>query len=135
MDLLARRNHSELELRRKLADDYAEDDITAAIADAQENGWMPPAEEIAERVALELGRKKKGHRFINQFLRNKGLPPVAKDAEAEVEKAMAIVATKMKSEGPFNRAEQMKIYRLLANRGFEDETIRRVIGRVGPAAD
>jgi regulatory protein len=135
MDLLARRNHSELELRRKLADDYAADDITDAIRIAQESGWMPPAEEIAERVAVELGRKKKGHRFINQFLRNKGLPPVAKDVDAEVEKALAIVHAKMKSDGPFDRTEQMKIRRLLANRGFDDDTIRRVIGRSLPAAD
>lgn len=135
MDLLARRNHSELELRRKLADDYAEDDITDAIRIAQESGWMPPAEEIAERVAVELGRKKKGHRFINRFLRNKGLPPVAKDVDAEVEKACAIVHSKMKSEGPFDREQQIKIWRLLANRGFDDDTIRRVIGSSPPAAD
>jgi regulatory protein len=135
MDLLARRSHTELELRKKLDGLYADDDITDAIQNARQNGWMPPAEEIAERVALELGRKKKGHRFINQFLRDKGLPPVSKDTEGEVEKARAIVVSKMRKAGPFDRTEQAKIYRLLANRGFEDDTIRRVIGDAAPAAD
>ncbi len=135
MDLLARRNHSELELKKKLAGIYPDDDVIDAIRNAQDNGWMLPAEEISERVAVELGRKKKGHRFINQFLRNKGLPPVVKDTEAEVEKARAIVVAKLRKEGPYDRAEQAKIYRLLANRGFEDDTIRRVIGRSAPRAD
>ncbi|MES2964546.1 MAG: regulatory protein RecX [Bdellovibrionota bacterium] len=135
MDLLARRNHSELELKQKLEGLFPADDIIDAIRNAQDNGWMPPAEEIAERVAIELGRKRKGHRFINQFLRNKGLPPVSKDADGEIEKARAIVFSKLRKEGPFDATERAKIYRLLTNRGFEDDTIRRVIGGASPAAD
>lgn len=135
MDLLARRSHSELELRRKLEGLYHEDDVADAIRVARESGWMPPPEEIAERVAVELGRKKKGHRYINQFLKTKGLPPVAKDADAEVEKARAIVHARLRKDGPFDWNDQQKIYRLLANRGFEDDTIRRVISLGQSASD
>lgn len=126
MDLLARRNHSELELRQKLSRDYTEDDIADAIAFAQESKWMAPPEELSIRVAEELGRKCKGHRYINQFLKAKGLPPVEKDTVSELRRASEIVATKMRKPGPYDHDEQKKIHRLLANRGFDDDTIRRV---------
>lgn len=71
MDYLARRGFSEFELRQKLLQDYPEDDVNDAVARAREAGWILPPEEMAERVALELGRKRKGHRFINQFLKSK----------------------------------------------------------------
>ena len=129
MDLLARRNHSDLELRRKLSRFYPMDDVEDAIANAKAHGWMAPPEEISERVAVEMSRKKKGHRFINQFLKNKGLPSVAKDSAHEIEKGLAIVLAKMGKAGPFDRSEQQKIYRLLINRGFDDDTIRRVLAR------
>lgn len=131
MDLLARRNHSELELRQKLQDDYPTAEIDAAIEFARESKWLLPADELSERVAGSLGRKRKGHRYISQFLKKKGLPPVAKDLDAEIEKGRDIVRTKMArklaSEGHIDYEDTKKVYRLLANRGFDDETIRRVI--------
>jgi regulatory protein len=126
MDLLARRNHSELELRQKLSRDYADEDIADALAFARENKWMTPPEELSTRVAEELGRKRKGHRYINQFLKAKGLPPVEKDVASELRLAREIATTKMGKPGPYDYEEQKKIHRLLANRGFDDDTIRRV---------
>jgi regulatory protein len=151
MDLLAKRNHSELELRQKLsrsctlsdAPAYSEAEIEQAIAFARDNNWMLPPEEIAERTAIELGRKRKGHRFINQFLKTKGLPPVTRDADEEFRKALDVVDSKLGPSWHLDRTENgegqplldydakkkinQKIYRLLANRGFDDETIRRVL--------
>ncbi|HVK62493.1 MAG TPA: hypothetical protein VM432_13125, partial [Bdellovibrionales bacterium] len=60
MDFLARRNHSELELRQKLSRTYPEHEVEEAIAFAKENNWMAQPEELAERVAIELGRRNKG---------------------------------------------------------------------------
>jgi SOS response regulatory protein OraA/RecX len=127
MDLLARRGHSELELRQKLGRTYADDDVNEAIEFARESGWMTEPEELAERVAAELGRKKKGHLFINQFLKSKGLPLVAKDLDAEVERGREIAETRLGKPGPYSFDEKRKIHRWLANRGFDDETIRRVL--------
>lgn len=131
MDFLARRGYSEQELRLKLSRDYAEDDVEDAITHVRENNWLSAPEEIAERVAAELGRKNKGHRFVNQFLKSKGLPPVAKDLEAEVERAKAIIASKLRhdfeTDGPLPFDSKAKAQRLLANRGFDIETIRKVL--------
>jgi regulatory protein len=127
MDLLARRGHSELELRQKLSRFYEEDEVEDAITFARENNWMTPPDELAGRVAAELGRKQKGHRYINQFLKAKGLPVVAKDLDEEVRKGREIAQMKLGKDGPYDYEERKKIYRLLANRGFDDETIRRVL--------
>lgn len=130
MDLLARRNHSELELRQKLSRTYPAHDVSDAIEFARTHNWMLPDEELSGRVATALGRKKKGHRYINQFLRSKGLPPVEKDLQDEIRKGRAIIKAKLDKDGPFDYEERRKIYRILANRGFDDETIRQVLGSV-----
>ena len=57
------------------------------------------------------------------------------DNEKQLEKARAIVEAKMRKSGPFDPTEKQKIYRLLANRGFEDDTIRRVINQSAPPTD
>lgn len=131
MDFLARRGYSEQELRLKLSRDYADDDVEDAITHCRENNWLSAPEEIAERVAVELSRKNKGHRFINQFLKSKGLPPVEKDLDAEVEKAKGIIASKLRhdfeTDGPLPFESKAKAQRLLMNRGFDVETIRKVL--------
>ena len=140
MDLLARRSHSELELRQKLSRSHAEDEVSDAIEFARANGWLTAPEELAERVSAELGRKRKGHLFIRQFLQAKGLPPVHKDLEEEIRKGDALLEAKRvyretipdDPSGAFDpvdheRRQRRKIQRLLANRGFDDETIRAII--------
>lgn len=131
MDLIARRDHSELELRRKLQDDYTPEEIENALEMARESRWLAPPEELAERVAMHLGRRRKGHRYIDRFLRSKGLPAVARDLDEEVEKGLALIRVKLRArledETALGLEEKKKIQRLLANRGFDDETIRRVI--------
>jgi regulatory protein len=131
MDYLARRSHSELELRQKLSRTYGSLEVEAAIAYAKENGWMTEPAELSERVAIELRRKHKGVRFINQFLKNKGLPSVAKDPDEEVSKAIEVIESKLRTrlKGEFGFEEQQKVYRWLATRGFDEETIRQAISR------
>ena len=127
MDLLARRNYSERELRTKLAkhaDGYSSSAIDAAILAAREDKWLLPDAELSEQVAATLARKKKGHRYINQYLKLKGLPPVTHDAETEFEKGRALLEAKLSGTGEKDRA---KARRLLANRGFAIETIQRLL--------
>jgi len=136
MDLIARRDHSELELRRKLANaEYSAEEIEDAIAYARQNRWLAPPEELAKRVAARLDSKRKGHRYIELFLRSKGLPSIEKDTENEISKGRALVLSKigaqlresLDSGAQIDYESRKKIHRLLANRGFDDETIRQVI--------
>lgn len=145
MDLLARRAHSELELRQKLSRSHVKDEVSDAIEFARANGWLTAPEELAERVSAELGRKRKGHLFIRQFLKAKGLPPVHKDLEEEIRKGHALLAAKLVDHREtiqsdpsdasdlfdhnhnHERQQRRKIQRLLANRGFDDETIQEII--------
>jgi SOS response regulatory protein OraA/RecX len=126
------RDHSERELRQKLKRMYEPKEIDEAIEFAREHNLLAPEEAIAERTARALGRKRKGHRFISQYLKQKGLPAVAKDADDEVRKAIELVEAKLKLDsGEIRKLDfekKMKVQRLLANRGFDLETIRRVIG-------
>lgn len=126
MDLLARRNYSALELKKKLKDDYDQDELDAALEFARESKWLLPEKELSERVASTLGRKRKGHRFINQYLKAKGLPPVARNSDEEFDKARAIVQSKLK-RSPNGEEDRGKIQRLLINRGYDSDTIRRVL--------
>ena len=133
VDFLAMRDHSERELRQKLKRRYEAAEIDEAMEFARENNLLAPEEVVAERTARALGRKRKGHRFINQYLKHKGLPVVAKDDEEEERKAIELVEARLKLDFTENRKfdfeTKKKIQRLLANRGFDLDTIRRVIGR------
>jgi regulatory protein len=133
MDYLARRNHSELELRTKLSRDYPQPEIDSAIAFAIESKWLLPPAELSDLVSISLSRKCKGHRFINQYLKLKGLPSVKRELEIEIEKGTQLVRSKLGTKldvSTGRRLEftvQKKVFRLLANRGFDDESIREII--------
>ena len=130
MDILARRNHSVVELRRKLAVyEYTSAEIEDAIEFAEENKWLSPPQELTKEVTRSLSRKKKSARYIDHFLRDKGLPPAKIDPEAELEKALSIVQMKLAKDSAFDFEEKQKVHRLLTNRGFDSTTIRKVIER------
>ncbi len=127
MDYLAFRDHSEKELRSKLARDYSQEDIDAAISYVISHGWLKPPEELAEKVAGQLDRKLKSHLYISQYLRQKGLPDVPKDAENEKEKAGTLLMGKFSPEELGDFESKQRAGRWLASRGFDSSTIRRVL--------
>ena len=135
MNLLARRNYSPYEIREKFADLYPPQEIEAAIEDARASRWLLPDEELSDRTAAALARKRKGHRFVNQYLKAKGLPPVAKNPEEEIANGISLVQSKLarmlasglQSDWEFRKEFKKKVQRLLANRGFDDDTVRAVI--------
>lgn len=127
MDYLARRNHSELELRQKLLKTFSQEEVERALQIARENRWLLPDTELSAQVANELHRKNKGLRFINQFLKTKGLPPVQKDSQEELRKAQSILKAKLAKFQSFDYEVKKRAQRLLANRGFDEETIRAAI--------
>ncbi len=132
MDFLARREYSEFELRQKLSTHFPEDDVTDAIDRAKQQGWLAKPEETAERVAGDLARKNKGHRYIRQFLEQKGLPEVVENPEEEIARARGLIAQKLKhdlAESPLPADLVEKAQRILFNRGFDEETITRALAR------
>ena len=122
MDYLARRDHSEKELREKLGKNFTSEEVENAIRECKENHWMSPPEELAERVALSMNRKLKSYNYIKNFLSKKGLPAVPFKSAIEKEKALALIA-KLGAED----REYEALFRLLKNRGFDKDTIKKVI--------
>ncbi len=132
MDMIARRDHSEKELRKKLKDKFEDfDDGMQAIEDAiqyaKENKWLGDPADLARRMADMLHRRNKGINYINHYLRDKGLPTVDADRDLELEKALHLVKNKYSDEQEFDRSEKARVGRFLAARGFDSETVRKVI--------
>lgn len=128
MDLLACRDHSEKELMEKLKDHYPLKDIQQTIVEMRTRGWILPPLELSRKIYENLNRKNKSHLFIRHFLEKKGLPPVPKDEDLELQKARAVLTRNSRKMGVRNK-EQMKgkqVVSLLKNRGFDTETIGKV---------
>lgn len=132
MDIIARRDHSEKELRKKLRDKFGDEDdaddvIDEAIDFAKDNNWLGDPSALAYRLADMLHRRNKGIYYINNYLKEKGLPAVEVDRHLELEKALSIVKNKYDEDHKFSREEKARVGRLLAARGFDSETVRKVI--------
>ena len=136
MDLLARRDHSEKEIRQKLSRyEFKTEDIEAAIAYGKKNNWLPDdlesASQLSEKTAKTLHRKKKGAIYINQYLQEIGLPKVQTNSELELEKALELVKNKYLIPEDADRELKEKIKarigRFLISRGFEMSIVRKVV--------
>lgn len=105
--------------------------IEAAIEFAKTNNWLGDAGQLSEKMASMLHRKNKGIGYINNYLKEKGLPAVSADRDLELEKALTLVKNKFSdfSELPFEekRKEQARVARFLASRGFDSDIVRKVI--------
>lgn len=126
--LLAQREHSVAELRRKLAARAQEgDDVDALLAWLQAQGYLSDARFAASRVQLRATGH--GAARIRQELAQHGVALDAETAQAlrssEFERARALWEKKFGAVAPdaAGRARQM---RFLAARGFAADVIRRV---------
>jgi SOS response regulatory protein OraA/RecX len=73
--LLARRDHSERELRLKLKNaEHSEFEINLAIEEARARKWLPDEQMLATREADRLARLGKSPQQIRAWLARKGLP-------------------------------------------------------------
>jgi regulatory protein len=132
MELLASRDHSEQELRSKLRGTFADDEggleaIDEAISFASDKNWLGDPADHSARLADTFHRRNKGICYINGYLEEKGLPTIETDSALELEKAMAIVTNKFEENYKFSREDKARVGRLLASRGFDSETVRKVI--------
>lgn len=138
MDYLAQRDHSEKEIRKKLASFFNKEDIDLAVQFGKENGWLPNSPEDLQRLSKKysstLSRKKKGIKYIQSKLKEIGLPEVEFDPQLELEKALILVKNKYSFNASlFNDCFEEKqkwrgkVVRFLQSRGFEIETIKKAL--------
>jgi regulatory protein len=130
--LLALRDHTRLELSRKLAP-FASDlnDVERVLDQLQASGWQSDA-----RVAISICRvksQKQGSALIAQAMRQKGLSAALIDeavvALKDTELARARVVWEKKFGQPATDAkDKARQMRFLASRGFSTDVIYRVVG-------
>lgn len=129
---LARREHSRLELARKLAPHAEGPDEVEAVLDAlQAAGWLSEerfVESVVHRKAARLGAAR-----IRQELQGHGLSSeaVAETLQAlnatEFERARAVWTRRFGDQAASDPGERARQMRFLAARGFSPEIIRRVV--------
>lgn len=132
LKLLALREHTRLELGRKLTR-YTEDEaeIARVLDDFERRGWLSEARAAAQIVAVRRGRF--GAQRIRQEMRQKGIADTAVTAAlpglraGDLEAARAVWRKRFGTP-PQTMAERAKQIRFLQGRGFELETIRKVLG-------
>ncbi len=129
--LLAQREHSRLELERKLAAHVAEgDDLTAMLDELEAKNFINP-ERVAQSVAYRRGSKLGTARVV-QEMHSKGLDDDTVRAATqelratEWQRACTIWRQRFgaPAETPQDKLKQM---RFLASRGFSGEVVRKVV--------
>lgn len=128
MDFVAQRDHSELELRQKLRlRNFEPADIDWAIERAYENKWIPEAQTLAQKVHDSLDRKNKSYFYIQNYLKDKGLPGTPKNLNIEIEKISHCLNSKFPDFDGSDYEEKQKALAYLHRRGFFLEDINEVL--------
>ncbi|MDR0225178.1 MAG: recombination regulator RecX [Burkholderiaceae bacterium] len=131
LKLLSQREHSRLELERKLAAHVEEGDDLAAVLDALEQRGFISADRVAESV-LHRKAARFGTARVAQELRSKGLDEdivrAATDQlrATELQRAHAVWRQRFGTP-PATPQERLKHMRFLAARGFGGEVASKVL--------
>lgn len=130
--LLSQREHSRLELERKLAAHETEPgELTKALDELQKRGFISEervVESVVHRRAGKLGTAR-----VKQELQAKGLSPEAMGEaleqlrSTELERAREVWARKF-GEPATEPKEKARQIRFLVSRGFATEVVRKVVG-------
>lgn len=128
MDYLAIRDHSRLELETKLSQkNYTPEEIATALDSLEASGFLASAESLSEKVSENLHQKGKSYTYIEQYLESKGLPPVPRDSELELEKAEKLIKSHFSKLSKSSETDKKKMAQFLQNRGFDTETIMKAL--------
>jgi regulatory protein len=129
--LLARREHSREEIRRRLASDEVDPpELEALLDELERSGWLSEKRMAEQLVRQAQGRY--GSRQVLERLRSKGVAgePLAQAAQAleaqELESARSVWRKRF-GRLPATLQEKAKQARFLAGRGFSSEIIARVL--------
>ena len=136
---LSQREHSRLELERKLAPHVEEGEDLGAVLDALEAKNFINPERVAQSVVYRRGSKLGTARVV-QELRSKGLDDDTVRAAAEqlreTEHARAWDIWQRKfGTPPSTPQERMKHMRFLASRGFGGDVVNKVLRGQAPDED
>lgn len=139
LGFLARREHSRLELKRKLAPHTEDaDELEALLDDFEKRGWLSEGRFTEQLVTTRRG--KYGLQRIARELREKGVGEASIDAvlpqlkESELETARTVWAKKF-GTAPADARERAKQMRFLQGRGFSLDIVFRVLNQCGDDAD
>jgi regulatory protein len=128
IDYLQRRDHSEKELRTKLQKfDYTSAEIEAAFAWIKERNYLIDPLKLSQRHTERLQKQKKGQRYIQQYLKQRGLPPCQIDPDSELHNAIEFAKQIAIKNDTLDRKTREKIGRKLLSRGFTSDIVRKVI--------
>lgn len=133
MDLVAGRDHSEKELRKKLSSRCDQEIIDQAMAWANEQNWLASPDDLKEKIADQLNRRGKGVHKINEKLEGLGLEPIKADPDSEIEKAKKLALQKWSPEDFQGLAStesqklKAKVTRYLASRGFDSDVVSTIL--------
>ena len=111
-----------LELRQ-----YTHAEIKEALDELWERNYLLPPEELAEKLTTQLHLRGKGKSYIQQYLQKKGLPNTEISSDTEFQKGLDLIERKLRCKPPFTWEIKAKITRYLGNRGFDYDSIRRII--------
>ena len=131
--LLSRREHSRVELQRKLAPHAdSQEALDKVLEDLAQAGWQ--SDERFTQGWVHRKASAHGAARIAQDLKLQGIPAEAIAAvqaelkESELSRAQAVWSRKFSRTGnPLSPTEYAKQGRFLASRGFSTEIIRRVL--------
>ena len=131
LKLLSQREHSRLELERKLAEHVEEGEDLAEILDALEQRGFISSERVAESIVHRKATRFGTARVV-QEMRSKGLDDDTVRAateqlrDTELQRAHALWLQKYRQPASTPQ-EQLKQMRFLAARGFGSDVVRKVI--------
>lgn len=130
---LARREHSRLELARKLAP-HAEDPaaVERVLDELEQRGWLSErrvVEQVVHARRARFGARRIGRELLEKGISEEGVAaalPGLKSGEQEA--ARAVWLRKFGGRQPRGPAERARQVRFLQGRGFDFEVILKVIG-------
>jgi regulatory protein len=132
MDLLARREHSEQELRRKLKSREYDVDAINEVLQALQSDRLLSDERFTETYVNHRFNAGVGPLKIRYELRQKGVPDLLADEFLDLLSErwdQLMVQQRVRKYGeaiPADYAERMKQARFLQNRGFSPESVMRL---------
>ncbi|HEY8518684.1 MAG TPA: regulatory protein RecX [Gammaproteobacteria bacterium] len=133
LDLLARREHSRLELERKLAARDYPPDVTAAVLDRLEASGALAADRFAETFIRSRAARGQGPVRIRAELEQRGIDggragELLREAGVDwYESARRVRAKRFGAALPRDAAGRARQARFLAQRGFAPEQIRAAL--------
>jgi len=130
---LARREHSRLELARKLAP-HAEDpaEVERVLDELEQRGWLSErrvVEQVVHARRARFGARRIGRELLEKGISEEGVAAALLGLKSgEQEAARAVWLRKFGGRQPRGLAERARQVRFLQGRGFDFEVILKVIG-------